>query len=1108
MNQKKIQIANEKRLAEQAVILDNLLLGIAKARDRKIIWANTALEALLGYQQGELIGCPTRQVYAKEEDYQSVGAAYAKIKTTGIVKNELELLRKDGQPIWVDVRGTVLNEEQNESLWIFVDVTERKLSELALAKAKEKYRTLFEASNDAIVVFDDTGFIDANTAALDLFGCSSFDILRGKSPADVSPDTQPNGELSDTLAQQQITTAIKQGKHQFEWVHKRIDNNQPFSADVLISASEIDGKSVIQATIRDITQQKRTQFYESMQHQVLDLLCQRPPLTPLLELIIHIVETAHPNIVCSILLLDKDKKHLLMGAAPHLPNCYKNIINKIEISEGIGNCGAAVMTHKRVIVEDIQTHPYWESYRKIAAQAGLAACWSQPIIGANDSVLGVFSIYHHEISKPEQKDIELIEFTAQLISIAIERSQNNERLLMLSSIFTNTHDGITITDKNKRIIEINPAFTEITGYSYEEVRGKNPSLLSSGKQNPEFYDEMWQQVNKQGYWQGEVWNRHKTGEIYAELLNISTLLDEKGEVVNYVGIFSDITQSKQQQEKLHLMAHYDVLTKLPNRALFADRFQQAMVHSHRTKQQLAVCFLDLDNFKPINDMHGHKVGDQLLIEVAQRITAAIREEDTVSRQGGDEFALLLNNIASVDQCEHTIARIQYALAQPYIIKDSHYTISASTGVTLYPNDNSDIDTLLRHADQAMYQAKQAGRGCYHLFNMEQDHAITIKQQQLSEIGQALINNEFQLFYQPKVNMKTGKVFGAEALIRWIHPKKGLIPPLDFLPLVDGTVLEIKIGDWVINQALFQLNSWQQQGIMLEVSVNIASMHLLSVSFIEKLAHTLSLYPDVNANNLQLEILETSALGDLNIIIDIIKQCKKQLGVSFSLDDFGTGYSSLNHLRNLPIDVIKVDQSFVRDMLDDSDDYVIIDSVIGLASSFCRGVIAEGVETINHGLMLLIMGCEQAQGYGISKPIPADLFQNWLKDYRPNQVWLSFSRKKRTDKEKRVKLYRLVSKQWENKFISKIQSSADAMEVWPIMDSQCCPCGYWIYRARQEQLFEEQYLDALEQAHGEIHHLAHALWVQYQDGHLVQARHGLAKIKLAFNKMSNVLGLCE
>ncbi len=1107
--QKKIQKATEKQLMEQAAILDNSLVGIVIAQDRKIIWANATAEALAGYQKGELMGCPTEQLYAKEEDYQAIGMAYAKIKETDIIKNEIELLRKDGQSVWVDVRGTVLNEEQDKTLWIFIDVTERKRSKFALSQEREKYRILFEVSNEAIVVFDDTGFIDANTAALGLFGCSLSELL-GKSLADVSPKTQLNGQCSYLLAQQHIATAIKQGKHQFEWQHKRMDTHQPFSADVLISATMVSGKPVIQATVRNITQQKQHEFYQNMRHQVMSLLLKEASLKTLLETIVHIIESAYSGIICSVLLLNQDKTQLLMMAASsQLPDFYKKAIDGMKVDESSASYGATVLTKQRIVIADIQTHPHWKAHKKVADKAGLSACWLQPIIGLNNRVLGVFSIYREEISSPEPEEIELIEFVAQLMAVAIGKNETNEKMKLLENIFIHTHEGITITDKNKRIVDINPAFTEITGYSREEVIGKDPSLLSSGKQNSAFYEQMWQQINQQGYWQGEVWNRHKKGNIYVEFLNISTVQDENNEIVHYIGVFSDITRSKQQQEKISLMAHYDVLTRLPNRTLFVDRFHQSIAHSHRTDQQLAVCFLDLDNFKPINDTHGHKVGDQLLIEVAQRITAAIREEDTVSRQGGDEFTLLLNDIASIEQCEQMIARIHYDLAQPYRIDGHFYKISASTGVTLYPNDNSDIDTLLRHADHAMYQAKQAGGGCYHLFNTEQNHAITIKQQQLNEIEQALIKNEFRLFYQPKVNMQTGEIFGAEALIRWIHPEKGLIPPLDFLPVVDGTALEIKIGDWVINQALEQLNSWQQQGITLEISVNIASYHLLSVSFAEKLELALSQYPAVNSKNLQLEVLETSALGDLDSIIEIIKRCKNQLGISFALDDFGTGYSSLNHLRNLPINTIKVDQSFVRDMLDDADDYVIVDGVIRLAGSFGRGIIAEGVETTPHGLMLLLIGCEQAQGYGISKPIPAEKFPNWLQHtYVPNQAWLSFGRKQRSNKEKRVELYCLASQQWQRRFIDKVQAPFEALSAWPIMDRQCCPCGYWLYRAKQEQLFQEPYLDKLEQAHEEVHRIAHKVRAQYQEGHLEQARDGLAEVKRAFDKMRHVLSLCK
>jgi len=580
-----------------------------------------------------------------------------------------------------------------------------------------------------------------------------------------------------------------------------------------------------------------------------------------------------------------------------------------------------------------------------------------------------------------------------------DRNAAQKKLLLYSRVFSDSHEGITIVDNKANIIDVNPAFCEITGYSREEVIGKNPRILSSGKHSPKFYQDMWQQINEQGYWQDEIWNCNKYDEIYPELLTISTLKDEFGNLENYVATFTDITRMKQQQEQLSMMAHYDVLTGLPNRALFTDRFAQAIAHSNRTKLQLAVCFLDLDNFKSTNDNYGHEVGDLLLKEVAKRITTNIREGDTVARQGGDEFTLLLNDIESFAKCEQTLQRIHDALAEPYVIDGDSHQITASSGVTLYPSDNGDIDTLLRHADQAMYQAKLAGKQRYELFNPKHHQREIQKHAQLKDIKQALENNEFELYYQPKVNMVTGKVFGAEALIRWIHPEKGLIPPLDFLPILEETQLEIEVGEWVINQAVSQLSKWCQQEIKLEVSINISSYHLQSKVFHSQLDTALSRHPAVEPQDLQLEILESSALGDLQQIRTIIENCQSTLGVTVALDDFGTGYSSLTHLRSLSANTIKIDQSFVKNMIDDPEDYAIIGGIIGLANSFGQKVIAEGVESTAHGLELIMMGCEEAQGYCIAKPMPKAAFEQWLKYYTPNQAWLEYKKDEYIHKNK-------------------------------------------------------------------------------------------------------------
>ena len=689
-----------------------------------------------------------------------------------------------------------------------------------------------------------------------------------------------------------------------------------------------------------------------------------------------------------------------------------------------------------------------------------------------------------------------------------QRKKSEEKLQLFSRVFSDTHEGIIITDPQQRIIDINPAFSQITGYNHEDIIGKTPNILSSGKQSPQFYAQMWQSVSENGHWQGELWNKTKQGKLYAELLTISSLTNDHDEVTHYVGVFSDITRTKRHQDQLNLMAHYDVLTKLPNRALFIDRFHQSIAHSIRTGHQLAVCFLDLDDFKPVNDHYGHEVGDRLLIKVAERITSCIREEDTVSRQGGDEFAILLNDIKSSSQYESTMTRIHLSLAEPYLIDDIQHDITASSGVTLYPSDDGDIDTLLRHADHAMYHSKLLGKHRFQLYSPDSDQRIIQKNIQLDEIEQALINHEFQLYYQPKVNMVTGDVFGAEALIRWIHPDKGLIPPLEFLPFIDGTSLEVKIGEWVINEALKQLDDWHQYGIRLEVSVNISSNHLLSPAFILQLERALTKYPSVNSHYLQLEILESSALGDINTITHIIETCQNQLGVNFSLDDFGTGYSSLTHLRSLPVDTIKIDQSFVRDMLDDPSDYSIIEGVIALTNTFNRNVIAEGVESSNHGLILSLMGCEKAQGYAIAKPMPAAVIVQWLSDYTPNKNWLRCDAEHRNHKENSLDIFRLITAQWKDRLRKAVLSPPNDNILWPIIDSKLCHCGNWIQQKKQEQLFKKRDMERLDQVHEKIHDIANEMYGKYQAGEFETARAILIELELAFNEMTDAAKSCE
>jgi diguanylate cyclase (GGDEF)-like protein len=453
-----------------------------------------------------------------------------------------------------------------------------------------------------------------------------------------------------------------------------------------------------------------------------------------------------------------------------------------------------------------------------------------------------------------------------------------------------------------------------------------------------------------------------------------------------VALFSDITAIKEHQSQLEHIAHFDALTNLPNRLLLADRLQQAMAQAQRRNQKLAVAYLDIDGFKSVNDTYGHDVGDQLLIHLAKVMKDTLREGDTLARLGGDEFVAVLIDLEGADSCVPMLKRLLEAGATPWILGDIALHCSASIGVTLYPQEGEvEADQLLRQADQAMYQAKMAGKNRFQLFDAAHDSNLRLHHEGLEGVRLALARGELVLHYQPKVHMCAGTVMGVEALIRWQHPQKGLLMPADFLPEIEDNPLAVEVGEWVIDTALTQIEAWLTQGMDLTVSVNIGARQLQQGNFVERLQTILAKHPLVSPVRLELEVLETSALADMELVSQVIEDCH-QLGVKFALDDFGTGYSSLTYLKRLRVAILKIDQSFVRDMLVDPDDLAILEGVIGLAAAFKRDVIAEGVETVEHGTALMHLGCELAQGYGIARPMPAEQLAAWAASWKPDAAW--------------------------------------------------------------------------------------------------------------------------
>jgi diguanylate cyclase (GGDEF)-like protein/PAS domain S-box-containing protein len=1065
---------------------------------------------------------------------------------------EYKIIRpSDNETRWVVDYGDIeYNKAGNpaQRVGTIQDITASRQAEAALRESEDAFRHLFEDSNDPVLLMKEGRFIDCNAATLAQLGLSSKSELINCSPDQISPAYQPDGQSSEQKAAEMIATALRMSYHRFEWLHVRADGS-PLPTEVALTPMTVHGELIIHTCWRDITERKavenilRNRTDElALQNQILQQINQEVDLTLILNELARQIETLHPNILCSILLLDEDNKHLRHGAAPSLPDFYNQVVDGLEIGYGVGSCGTAAYLGETVIVEDIQHHPYWEPFRDLAKRANLHACWSHPIKSNQGRVLGTFAFYYRLPktaddsatlttgvpqmagnqcdrlpTQPMNTEISLIEHYASLAQLAIERNQSTiqraESLSILRATLESTGEAIlavdmnnnwllynqkfidlwqipneiaaakigakdgdtellygssqikdaeafsskvtglyatpevhsfdtiefkngkiverysipklinnkvvgrvwsfrdvteqklaetklriaatafesqeamSISDANQVILKVNKAFTRVTGYSPEEAIGQTHTLLNSGRHDARFYQTLQHSLKQDGYWEGEIWDKRKNGEIYPEWLSITTVSDANNRITNYVAAFTDITKDKEAEETIHNLAYYDPLTALPNRRLLWERLKHGIEIERRDGKQLALLMLDLDRFKAVNDSMGHLAGDELLQQVAARIKARLRDVDMVARLGGDEFIVLLEDITHPEDAARVAEEIVADLSRPFQLLQNNNThpdlsrevrIGASIGISLFPQHGDSPETLMDNADIALYRAKDDGRGCFAYFSEEFTLVARERIALETRLRRATEQRELCVYYQAQIDIGSGLIVGAEALVRWQDPTEGLISPASFIPIAEETGLIVEIGAWVLRETCLQGRRWIDAGLpSITLAVNV-SPHQFRRSDISALVAEVLHETGFPAELLELELTESGLMENEEKAVEVLNNLRAQ-GVRLAIDDFGTGYSSLAYLKRFPLDVLKIDKSFIDDIPSLQDDMEITATIVAMGHILGFKVLAEGVETLEQLAFLREKGCDTYQGYIKSKPVTAEEFVRLLLD---------------------------------------------------------------------------------------------------------------------------------
>ncbi len=901
-------------------------------RDFVYLNVNPAFERLTGI--GDVIGKRVSQVIpGVREKHPELFNVCGRVSASG--RPERFQARLGPLGLWFSI--SVYSPAQDHFVAFFDDITEHKKAEEALRDSESFYKALFRDNSDAIFLHsvlpsgEPDRFLKVNEAACRRLGYSETELLN-LSPKDIDAagmDEQRNVSVSALLAE---------GRAVFEMEHMTRDGRN-IAVEISARLIDIQGRAMVLSVARDVTERRRAAESLQTARQMLQ----------------HVIDTV-PNFV---FWKDRDSRYLGCNAA------FARLAGLSRPDEIIGKDDRELVWRK-----------FADLYRRDDAN----------VISSGTPKLNIVEPMELEDGSTlwlETSKVPLCDVQGRTVGVLgvfqdiSERVRSEEKLRQAAKVFESTMEGVLITGPDGAIVAVNAAFTAITGYSKAEVLGRNPRMHQSGRHGNSFYQSMWASILQTGSWRGEIWNRRKTGEIYPEWLTINTVQDDAGKILNYVGVFTDISRLKRSEADLDYLAHHDPLTELPNRLLLNARLDYAIQRAHRAGSSLALLFLDLDRFKTVNDSLGHPAGDKLLKTVAALLSACVRNEDTVARLGGDEFVIVLDGIRRTGDAGEVAKKILAALNKHFDLEGQTVFITASIGISLYPADGRDGTTLLQNADAAMYQSKEEGRSTFRFYSAELTRTAHERLTLETELRRAIETQEFTLHFQSQVDVASGAIVGVEALVRWLHPRCGCIPPANFISLAEETGLILPLGKWVLNAACEQHQRWMASGLPpITLAVNLSPRQFRHLDLVEDVRTVLDA-TGLPPGLLELEITESAIMERGETTVATLRALK-DLGVKVAIDDFGTGYSSLSYLRRFPIDTLKIDRTFMHDIPLEASAGEIAATIIAMARNLHLKVLAEGVETQEQLAFLQHHGCDTYQGFLNGLPLTAEAFADLLR----------------------------------------------------------------------------------------------------------------------------------